>query len=83
MKFILAITFFASLALADQTLKITHKPSEKFKICKAASPKFKIKTQEDEDVCDQLKKPTAKGNAVPPAQSIATPNPISAPPTGN
>jgi hypothetical protein len=90
MKKISAITFTAILfvmmskfVIAQTPLKISNKPSSKIPICKVGNSKFDIKNSDDQAACDQLKKPSPKGNANPPPQTIGSPNPISNPPTGN
>ena len=84
MKTLIATLLFVTTAAFAQTpLKLSTKPSDKIKICKANGQSFPIKNSDDQASCDQLKKPNPKGNSTPPSQPIASPNPISAPPTGN
>ena len=81
---VFAITFTVGIfALAQTPLKLSTKPSEKPEICKAGNQSFEIKNAEDRDVCNKLKKPDSRGSATPPQAPVASPNPISNPPTGN
>lgn len=73
----------SSSAFAQQPLKITNKPTDKVKFCNAGGQKFAIKSAADQETCDQLKKPNPKSHAPAPSEPLASPNPISAPPTGN
>lgn len=84
MKTILTLVLFFSLSTFAQTpLKLSTKPDEKPKMCRFGGKPFPIRNADDQAVCDQLKKSNPRGSAVPPHEPIATPNPITEPPTGN
>lgn len=70
-------------AFAQNTLKLQRPANSKYKVCNAGPKKFYIKNADDQAACDQLRKPSTKGNINPPKEPIGSPNPITLPPTGN
>lgn len=80
----ISMLFSASLTMAQQPLKLQRPLNpKKNKMCVVNGvKKFEIKTDEDQAVCNDLKKPSRKGSIVPQKPQIGSPNPITAPPTG-